>query len=494
MSRHPSRGRRAWPPRVWPRPGPSPSPDACFLVHKKTVAGPLPCCWARAGRRGRKFLELQTPPSEGRGSGLGSAAASPGKEVLGPTAPPLTQLARHRKLPPPAPHLGPGSPRRSEPSYPPEVAWLRMAELGRPSEARCPADPAESQRTSDLPQRASGRWLPARLRGPRRPLCLPEPPLPFPALNTQHKHTRPGGYGEGPTIPDVEGLAHGASGEFAAVAVTTCPLQGAPSARPRSRRTQGDAASGSPLPTVPSVEESAQEGPTPPVWGSPSDGAGGWDPWPPPSAVRQECAHEARRGVHGLRATAWVRIPPPLRGRLQWAGHEDHTGPESCHCALTSPPPAAPWAAAGEETGSRAPRERVRAGPAPGILTPGPVAGRQEVGKPASTNFNTTGHVTDWSPHAAAPGRAPDALCTQPAVRHAAGLSPGLGSRLPSHSHPRHQALSSGTQKIGVGPLQRCEAAPHSLLPTPGPGYRPVRGVRGRKRAAGSARSLGAEA
>lgn len=320
------------------------------------------------------------------------------------------------------------------------------------------------------------------------------PPLPFPALNTQHKHTRPGGYGEGPTIPDVEGLAHGASGEVTAITVTTCPLQGAPSARPRSRRTQGDAASGSPLPTIPSVEESAQEGPRPPVWGSPSDGAGGWDPWPPPSAVRQECAHEARGGVHGLRATAWVRIPPPLQGRLQWAGHEDHTGPESCHCALTSPPPAAPWAAAGEETGSRAPREQVRAGPAPGILTPGPVAGRQEVGKPASTNFNTTGHVTDWSPHAAAPGRAPDALCARPAVRRAAGLSPGLGSRLPSHSHPRHQALSSGTQKIGVGPLQRCEAAPHSLLPTPGPGYRPVRGVRGRKRATGSARSLGAEA
>lgn len=176
VSQHPSRGSRAWPPRVWPRPGPSPLPDACFLVHKKTVAGPLPCCWARAGRRGRKFLELQTPPSEGRGSGLGSAAASPGKEVLGPAAPPLAQLARHRKLPPPAPHLGPGSPRRSEPSYPPEVAWLRMAEPGRPSEARFPADPAESQRTSDLPQRASGRWLPARLRGPRRPLCLPEPP------------------------------------------------------------------------------------------------------------------------------------------------------------------------------------------------------------------------------------------------------------------------------------------------------------------------------
>lgn len=282
-------------------------------------------------------------------------------------------------------------------------------------------------------------------------------------------------------IPDVEGLAHGASGEFAAVAVTTCPLQGAPSARPRSRRTQGDAASGSPLPTVPSVEESAQEGPTPPVWGSPSDGAGSWDPWPPPSAIRQECAHEARGGVHGLRATAWVRIPPPLRGRLQWAGHEDHTGPESCHCALTSPPPAAPWAAAGEETGSRAPRERVRAGPAPGILTPGPVAGRQEVGKPASTNFNTTGHVTDWSPHAAAPGRARRAVYP-PGHATRSRPQPRLGVTAPLPLPP--SALSPvlrDTKDRGGAPseVQSCPPQPASHP---------------RARLQARARSLGAEA
>lgn len=173
----------------------------------------------------------------GRGRGL--QQPSLGKAVRGL---PLAQPARHRKLPPPAPHLGPGSPRHSEPSYPPEVAELRMAELGRPSTAHFLADPAESQGMSDLPQRAGGS--PPRLCAPRRPLCLPEPPhpLPFPPLNTQHKDTHPGGYGEGPMIPKVECRVHGMSSEFTNVTVTTCHLQGAPSARPCSRGTWGDAA------------------------------------------------------------------------------------------------------------------------------------------------------------------------------------------------------------------------------------------------------------
>lgn len=95
----------------------------------------------------------------------------------------------------------------------------------------------------------------------------------------------------------------------------------------------------------------------------------------------------------------------------------------------------------GKETEPGTLRGRPGLGLAPKILTPSPMTGWQDVGKPTSPYFNTISHVTDWFPHAAAQERVNAILSTR---------LPGLQLRL---------TAPLATPNLDDGP--------HSLLPMP---------------------------
>lgn len=110
------------------------------------------------------------------------------------------------------------------------------------------------------------------------------------------------------------------------------------------------------------------------------------------------------------------------------------------------------------------PRGRPRLGLAPRTLTPSPVTGWQEVGKPTSTYFNTTSHVTDWFPHAAVQERVTAILSAHRPPGHAR-QRPALDSS--SGSPPSNSGDGSrpqGLTRQGWGHVKGAKS-PHSLLP-----------------------------
>lgn len=90
----------------------------------------------------------------------------------------------------------------------------------------------------------------------------------------------------------------------------------------------------------------------------------------------------------------------------------------------------------GEGKGARHPRGRPSLGLAPRILTPSPVTGWQDVGKPTSPYFNTASYVTSRFPHAAAQERVTVMSACLAIWPHEGEAGLGLPPRLSSPRHP----------------------------------------------------------